>query len=124
MWKYRISIFLNLCLFTVLFATPVDVELPQCIGVGGFGCPSSCNISLMILAYFALKNSAPSSTSADDAAINLSIWHNVNISPFRWTGCLSCALHPRKKFPDAQLHADIADKYDASEWKFRIISDA
>ena len=92
--------------------------------MGGCGYTSFCNVSLMILAYFSFKNSAPSSTSADDAAINLSIWHDVNISSFRWTGCLSCALHPRKKFPDAQLHADIADKYDASEWKFRIISDA
>ena len=103
---------------------PVAVALSQWMGVGGCRCPSSRNVSLMILASFAFKNSPPSSASATSAATNLSIWHSVNIAPFRWMGCLSCGFHPRKKFPDAQLCASLADNYDTSEWNFRIMLDA
>ena len=65
---------------------PVAVALLQWIGVGGYGCPSSRNVSLMILASFAFKNSAPSYASAANAATNLSIWNSENITPFKWMG--------------------------------------
>ena len=110
MLKYCISILLNLCLFTVLFAMPVAVALSQWIGVGGCEYPSYRNVSLMILDYFLFRNSAPSSASASDATINLSIWHSVNITPLRCMGCLSCGLRPRKKCSAARILAYIADK--------------
>ena len=52
---------------------PVAVVLSQWIGVGGCGCPSYRNVSLMILDYFSFKNNAPSYTSTADSATNLSI---------------------------------------------------
>ena len=88
---------------------PVAVALFQCIGVGGYGCPSSRKVSLMILDYFAFRDSAPSSASAVNSATNLSIWHKSNIAPLRCMGCLSCGFHPRKKFTAALLLASIAD---------------
>ena len=78
----------------------------------------------MLLAYFAFKNSAPSYASTDDAATYFSIRHSINTSPFRWIGCLSCGVHPSKKFPGARLHASLSDNYEAYDWTFRIISDA
>ena len=103
---------------------PVAVALSQWIGVGGCGCPSSRNVSLMILDYFLFKNNAPSYTSAANSAKILSIWHSVNIAPFKWMGCLSCGLYTRKKFLDSQIFAYLSDKYDASDWMIRIMSDA
>ena len=52
---------------------PVAVVLLQWIGVVGCGCLSPLNVSLVILASFVFKNSSPSSASAADYAINLSI---------------------------------------------------
>ena len=103
---------------------PVDVALSQWIGVGGCVCLSSCNVSLVVLAYFELKNIAPSYASASDATKKFSIWHSVNIAPLRWTGCLSCGFRPRKKCPSDRLLASLSDKYDAYEWMFMIIPDA
>ena len=109
--------------FTVPFTMPVSVALSQCLWVGGWGCPSSRKISLMILDSFAFRNSAPSSASADNAANVFIIWHKVNITPLRCMGCLSCGFHPRKKFPAALLLASLADKWDAPDWKFSIMSE-
>ena len=99
----------------------VAVALLQLIDVGGCRCPSSCNVSLMILSSFAFKNSAPSSASAAYAATNLSIRHSVDIAPFMWMGCLYRGFHTRKKCPAARLRASLADKYDTSERMFRIM---
>ena len=106
------------------FAIPLAVALSQFIGVGGSGCPSSCKVSLMITDYFAFRNSAPSSASADDAATKLSIWHRVNIAPLRCMGCLSCGFHPRKKCPAARIFEFVADKQDTSDWTFMIMFEA
>ena len=103
---------------------PVAVALSQWMGVGGCGCPSSCNVSLIILDCFSFKNNAPRYTSAANSAEILSIWHSVNIAPFRWMGCLSCGFHPRKKFLDSLMCAYLSDKYDASDWMLRIMLDA
>ena len=103
---------------------PVDVALSQWIGLEICGCNSSPNVSFIILAYFAFKNISPSSTSAADAAKKLSIWKSVNIASLRWMWCLSCGFHTRKTFPAARLRESLSDKYNASEWKFRIMSDA
>ena len=86
MYKYCISILLDLFLSTVTFEMPVAVLLLQWIGVGDCGYPISYNVSIMILASFAFKNSAPSYASAANAATNLSIWNSENITPFKWMG--------------------------------------
>ena len=111
------------CLLTVLFAMPAAVALSQCMGVGGCGWPSSSSVSLMIFASFAFKNIAPNSASAADAATNLRIVQSVRIGPFRRMGRLSSGCQPRKKWPAARLLAFFAERYDASECTFNIMSD-
>ena len=64
----------------------------------------------MVLAYFAFLKSAPSSTSAVNAAKTFSIWHSVNIAPFRLMGYLSCGVHHKKKCPADWLRVSLADK--------------
>ena len=78
----------------------------------------------MIFSSFVIKNSDPNSAFDSDAATNLSIWHSVNIAPLMWMGGLSCGVHPRKQFLSIRLCTSLADKYDASEWTFRIMLDA
>ena len=77
----------------------------------------------MIFASIAFKKSAPNSASDSDAATNFSMWHRVNIAPLRWTGCLSCDVHPSDKIMSGQLHASLSDKYEAYECTLRIMSD-
>ena len=111
------------CRFTVLFAMPAAVALLQCMGVGGCGWPSSSSVILMIFASFAFKNIAPNLASAADAATNLRIVQSVRIGPFRRMGCLLYGYHTRKKCPAAQLLVFLAERYDASECTFNIMSD-
>ena len=103
---------------------PVAVALSQWIGVGGCGCPSSRNVSLMILDYFLFKNNALNYTSAANSEKFLSIWHSVHIYSFRWMGYLSCGFHPMKKCLDSRICAYLSDKYDASDWMLSIMLDA
>ena len=119
-----ISIDLHRCRFTVLFAMPTAVELSQCIGVGGWGCPISSSVSQKIVACLQLRNNAPSSASAADATTNRKIAHNVKNAPFNLMGFVGSAFHPMKKCPHALIWALASDKYDASEWIFNTISDA
>ena len=67
-------------------------------------------VSLVILAYFAFRNSALSSNSAANGVANLSIWYRVNTSPLRCMGCLPCGFHPREKCPASWLLASLSDK--------------
>ena len=102
---------------------PADVALSQCIVVGGCGWLSSSSVSLMIFASFAFKNIAPNLDSAADAATNLRILQSVRIGPFRRMGHLSSGSQPRKKWPAARLLPFFAERYDASECTFNIMSD-
>ena len=111
------------CHFTVLFAMPAAVALSQCMGVGGYGWPSSSSTSLMIFASFAFKNIAPNSASTADAATNLRIVQNVRIGPFRRMGRLSSGCQLRKKWPAARLLTFLSERYDASECTFNIMLD-
>ena len=88
------------------------------------GFSSSCKVILIILDYFLFRNSAPSSTSAADAATNFIIWHRVNIAPLRCMGCLSCGFHTRKKCPATRILEYLSDNYYASELIFSIMSEA
>jgi len=121
--KNLISIDLDLCHFTVLFAMPTAVELSQCIGVGGWGCPISLSVSRKIVACLQLRNNAPSSASAADAMTNRKIAHNVKNALFNLMGFVGSAFHPMKKCPHALLWVLVSDKYDASEWIFNTMSD-
>ena len=96
------------------FAIPVDVSLLQYIGVGGCGCSSYCNVSLMILEYFSFRNSALISASDASATTNLSTQHGVNISSLRSMGSLSCGFHLWKKFTAFCILVSLADKSDTS----------
>ena len=96
----------------------------MCIGVGGCGWPNSSSVMRMILASFAFKNSAPSSASAAEAATNFNILHKEWIAPFNLIGCPSTGTEPKKKCPPARLRDLGAVRYDASEWMFKIISEA
>ena len=80
---------LERCRLTVLFVIPTAVALSQCMGVGGCGCPISCRMSLMILTSCALRNRAPSSASAAEAATSLRTEHRLRIAPLRKIGWLS-----------------------------------
>ena len=102
---------------------PAAVALSQGMGVGGCGWPSSSSVSLIIFASFALKNIDPNLASAADAATNLRMVKSVRIGPFRRMGRLSSGCQTRKKWPDARLLAFFAERYDASECTFKIISD-
>ena len=110
-------------LLTVLFVMPGAVALSQCMEEGGCGWPSSSSVSLIIFASFAFKNIAHNSASAADATTNLRIVQSVRIGPFRRMVCLSSGCHPRKKWSDAQLLAFFAERYDALECTFKIMSD-
>ena len=73
------------------------VVLSTCIGVGGCVCPSSLRIRRMTLASCALRNSAPSSASAADAATSLRIVQVMWIAPLMMIGAASRGMLPRKK---------------------------
>jgi hypothetical protein len=75
------------------------VELLQCIGVGGSGCPISSSVTQKIVTCLQLRNNAPSSASAADMTVNLKIAHNVKNAPFNLMGFVGLAFHPMKKMP-------------------------
>ena len=117
------SMLCDRCRFTVLFAMTAAVVLLQCMGVGGYGWPISSSVSLMIFASFAFKKIVPNSASAADAATNLRIVQSVRIGPFRKMGRLLSGSQTRKKWPAARLLASFAERYNALECTFNIISD-
>ena len=71
----------------VLLTIPTIQVLSICIDVGGCGCPNSSSVMHMVLASFAIKNSAPSSASAAEAATNFNILHKEWIVPFNLIDC-------------------------------------
>ncbi len=95
--KYCISIGHNHCCLIVLLTMPTVVVLSMWIGVGGCGWPSLARISQRTLASCALRNRAPNSTSAAEAATSLSIVHVMWIVPLSFIGSLSVGRLPRKK---------------------------
>ena len=103
---------------------PTTVVLSMCIGVGGCGWPSSCNVIRITCASFAFRNRDPSSASAAEAATNLRMLQREWIGPLRLIGFPLIGSDPRKKCPPALLHALGAVRYDASLWQLRIMSEA
>ena len=50
--------------------------------------------------------------------------HSVKNAPFNLIGSPSFGDHPMKKCPHARLCAFVSERYDASEWMFKIMLDA
>ncbi len=122
--KNRISIEQDRCCLTVLFAMPTVVELSQCIGVGGWGWLISSSVSLIFFACLQFRKRAPSSASAVEATTKSNIAHRVKKAPFNLMGLVGSARQPMKKCPQARLWAFASERYEASEWILRIISEA
>ena len=109
---------------TVLFVIPTAVELSQCMGVGGCGCPISSRVSQQMVACLQLRNRAPSSDSAAEATTKRKIVHSVKNAPFNLIGFVGSGFHPMKKWPHALLCGLAFDKCDSSKWMFITISNA
>ena len=107
-----------------MFAIPTAVELPQCMGVGGCGCPISSRASLKIVACLQFRNMTPSSASAAEATTKRKIARSVKNALFNLIGFVGLGFQPKKKWPHALLCALASNKYDTSEWMFITMSDA
>ena len=68
--------FVRLILIVEL-AKPTAVELSVCIGVGGCGCPSSCNVIRSGTEVWQLWKTPPISASAAEAMILRSMRHST-----------------------------------------------
>ena len=77
--KYLISVERERCHLIVRLTIPTAVVLSMCIGVGGCGRPSLESVRRTTCASFVFTDSAPSSASAAEAAIILSIAHVITI---------------------------------------------
>ena len=65
----------------VLFENPTAVVLSTCMGVEGWGCPSSLRVVRIGKASLAFRNVAPISTSAAEDMTVLIICHRVCMAP-------------------------------------------
>ena len=65
----------------VLFSNPTDVVLSTCMGVGGWGCPSSSRVVRIGKLSLAFRNVAPISSSAAEDMTVLIIWYRVWMAP-------------------------------------------
>ena len=86
------------------------VEFSQWMGVGGCGCPSSYNVSLMVHPSLTFMKSEPNSASAADDATHFKIVQRVWILPLSVMGSPSLRTEPRKKWPDLQLLVFFVDR--------------
>jgi hypothetical protein len=69
-----------------VYTIPLGVELSQCTGVFGWGCPKSARVSLKMMPYCQFRRRAPSLASAADATRNFRIEHSVWNAPFSCIG--------------------------------------
>ena len=118
------SIDLERCFLILSFVIPTAVALSQCMGEGGWECPSSAKVSRIIFASFTFRKRAPSSASAAEAALSLRMTQRLRMVPFNCMGSFGLGSQLRKKWPDARLRAFDSERYDASECTLRIMSDA
>ena len=79
--------------------------------VGDCEWPNFSRVNLIFLVFWVLRNSAPNSTSAVDAATSLRITHVMWMFPCSWMSGLSLGVLPRKKYPPTLLLPCPADKY-------------
>ena len=108
----------------VLFMMPMAVELLQCIGVRGCGCPITLSVSLKIVACLQLRKSALSLASAAEVTTKRNIARKVKNAPFTVMGLVGSRRQPMKKIPQAWLWAFASVRYDAPEWMLSIMTKA
>lgn len=83
-----------------------------------------CRISLIMRPSCALRNNAPNSASAADAATNYKTEHKICITPFNCIGLPLFVFHPMKKCPEALPYVFCSEMYDESEWMLSTMSNA
>ena len=71
-----------------------------------------------------LRNSAPSSALAADAATHFNMVHKVILAPLILMGQPSTGREPRKNIPPALLRALLNVMYNASKWMLSTMSDS
>ncbi len=81
-------------------------------------------MSRMNFDYCVFTNRAPNLASAVDAATSLRIAHVIWMLSLRKMGLLFCGTVHEKQYPPALLLPLLADRYYASEWTLRMMSDA
>ncbi len=81
-------------------------------------------MSLKIVACLQLRKRAPSLASAEEATTKGNIAHRVKKAPFNLMGLVGSVRQPMKKCPQAWLWVFASKRYEASEWIFRIMSEA
>ncbi len=75
------------------------VELLQCIGVGGWGWPISCSVSLKNVACLQFRKRAPSLASAAGATKKHNIAQRVKKAPFKFDGLGGVSVPTHEKMP-------------------------
>ena len=65
----------------LLFVNPTTVVFSTCMGVGGWGCPSSSRVVRIGKAYLEFRKVAPILASAAEDMPVLMIWHRVWMAP-------------------------------------------
>ena len=121
--KNLISVDRDRCCLTVLFAMLTAVALSQWMGVLGWGWPMLAKVCRKIIAAWQLWNNALSSASAADATTNCMTIVLMWKAPYKTMGSLSLGINPMKKCLHGRLRAPGAERYNALECMFIIISD-
>ena len=78
----------------------------------------------MILTSLQLINKARNLASVADANTKLRIPHIKYREPFSTIGWFVTDFMPRNNWPATKLHAQVSERYNASEWMFSTKSDA
>ncbi len=81
-------------------------------------------MSQNIVACLQFRKRAPSLASTAEATTNRNMAHRIKKAPFNLMGLVGSAHQPMKKCPQALLWAFASERYNASEWMLRIMSDA
>eukprot|EP00957_Ditylum_brightwellii_P148650 11316941-Ditylum_brightwellii.AAC.1 len=102
------------------------VELSVIASVGSWGWPISSRTKQSSSPLQVLRNKAPISASVAEAMTVHNILHTVWTGPLSGTGAVgglfgSSDAELRKKWPPAQLHSSVSDKYKISLWMRSII---
>jgi hypothetical protein len=80
------SLDLDLCCFSRLFANPTAMELSTWTGVGGCSCPISFNVFHSATVVLVLLNMAPHSASAAEDSVLPMMVAVFRITPFPTSG--------------------------------------
>jgi hypothetical protein len=118
---YLMSIVFDLFCLMVSFKIPNAVELSVWSGVAGWMYPNSVSVSLSGAPLWAFWKHAPTSDPAAEATTLFMTDAKLRIEPFMVSYCRG--LSPQKNNPPGRLRAFQTERYDASLWICRIMSD-